>query len=101
MAWYHVGGCDCPIGCCGCGGGPVNVPVYRYEVEFWSFVSNEWKTMKFEKRSNAVDWLFYNDAEIARKRMRRKLGRRPRLRKLDQKPELKNRLTDAVKKLGE
>jgi hypothetical protein len=19
MAWYHVGGCDCPIGCCDCG----------------------------------------------------------------------------------
>ena len=18
MAWYHVGGCDCPIGCCDC-----------------------------------------------------------------------------------
>jgi tRNA uridine 5-carbamoylmethylation protein Kti12 len=19
MAWYHVGGCDCPVGCCDCG----------------------------------------------------------------------------------
>lgn len=19
MAWYHVGSCDCPIGCCDCG----------------------------------------------------------------------------------
>ncbi|MDD3412503.1 MAG: hypothetical protein PHY47_00720 [Lachnospiraceae bacterium] len=19
MAWYHVGGCDCPMGCCDCG----------------------------------------------------------------------------------
>lgn len=20
MAFYHVGGCDCPVGCCDCGG---------------------------------------------------------------------------------
>ncbi len=19
MAWYHVGSCDCPVGCCDCG----------------------------------------------------------------------------------
>lgn len=19
MAWYHVGACDCPVGCCSCG----------------------------------------------------------------------------------
>ena len=22
MAWYHVGGCDCPVGCCDCHSGP-------------------------------------------------------------------------------
>lgn len=32
MAWYHVNGCDCPVGCCDCGSDGAEqrlVPVYK------------------------------------------------------------------------
>lgn len=28
MAWYHVGGCDCPVGCCDCGSNTTTVYCY-------------------------------------------------------------------------
>jgi hypothetical protein len=29
MAWYHVNACDCPVGCCDCGGTTTSPIVLR------------------------------------------------------------------------
>lgn len=38
MAWYHVGGCDCPMGCCDCGSG--------YTPTKYPFVASSTKVFK-------------------------------------------------------
>lgn len=38
MAWYHVGGCDCPIGSCSCDSKPVIPPEIRRRKKFNSFL---------------------------------------------------------------
>lgn len=47
MAWYHVGGCDCPIGCCDCG----------VEYVYYNPIKNEFTTAISPNRPS-MEWVF-------------------------------------------
>jgi len=55
MAWYHVGSCDCPIGCCDCG------TTYTHKVHYYWRGNKEWKVRLAESKeeANAILWDYW------------------------------------------
>ena len=69
MAWYHVGNCSCPVGCCDCGE-PDNSPIQlwwdeKHEVIFenkWTMKDYDYykfinDTLGVKPRSWLVEWI--------------------------------------------
>ena len=52
MAFYHVGGCSCPTGCCDCGPTTKHTHVLAHKYE------NQWRAWGFESFHRACNYLF-------------------------------------------
>jgi hypothetical protein len=75
MAWYHSGGCDCPVGCCDCGSTSRN---YTHVIEYLDIKSGYVCEKYVEAGEKPVQVLHYVWECYMNKSRRHK----PKLRKL-------------------
>ena len=52
MAWYHVGSCDCPVGCCDCG------TVYTHKVHYFWRPRKQWSVQLASSKEEATNMMW-------------------------------------------